>query len=864
MRLRSHLYRALWHFILIHHIPTSGSNLPNMGPKGILVPGDLLIGAVIPIHIDSFFPLVSFLKKPLPDICKMFRRELYQHFQALRYVVEEINRSPDLLPNVTLGFYAYDTCSVIKSELQGTLWMLTGLTQEIPNYRCRDSPLAAIIGHSKSTFSILMAHILGLYKFPQISYYSTSSLLSDRTQFSAFFRTVPSDVFQSKGLGQLVLHFKWTWVGLIASDDDYGYEALQVIKEEIIKSGACIAYTIYISTNQKNQDMPNIVKLINKSTANVIIAFSVDVFLIPLLDEMLEQKVTGKTFVASDAWSISTPLTTVKYSTILLGAIGFAFHSSKIQGFQEYLNSLNPINPPGTDWSKMLWEETFNCTFSDHTNLSDILNNEESMCTGKENLEHIHNSYNDVSSLRASYNIYTAVYLIATALDDLSHCQGLTGPFSGGKCSDIRNIKPWEVLYYIQKVRVKMSNQREVYFDKDGNPPAVYDIVNWQPGSDGTLKQVKLGSYDTLNSTGNVFSLNTSLIWWGTVNQETPISVCSQSCPVGFKKVMKKEEPVCCFQCVPCSQGEISNQTDSIDCWKCPWDMWPSGARDRCISKPVEFLSYVEPLGITLAATSVFSSLVPISIFYLFIHYKSTPIVRANNYSVSCILLVSLSFCFLCALAFIGYPQPEKCLLRQAAFGLVFTLCVSCILAKTVIVVFAFMATKPGSSLKKWTTPRVPYMIITICTFIQLTLCIFWLSISPPFPQYNIEAKPGIIVVECKENSPFAFWCMLGYLGFLASVSFTVAFLARRLPDNFNEAKLITFSMLAFLSVWVYFIPASLSAQGKYTVAMEIFAILTSSWALVFCMFLPKCFIILFRPNMNSRDNLMGKDRSSR
>eukprot|EP00079_Xenopus_tropicalis_P023378 XP_012815743.1 PREDICTED: vomeronasal type-2 receptor 26-like [Xenopus tropicalis] len=368
----------------------------------------------------------------------------------------------------------------------------------------------------------------------------------------------------------------------------------------------------------------------------------------------------------------------------------------------------------------------------------------------------------------------------------------------------------------------------EVFFDKDGNPPAVYDIVNWHPELQDTIKQI-------------------------------PLSVCSQSCPLGFKKSIKREEPVCCFLCVPCAQGDISNQTDAIECWSCPWDMWPNSARDRCFPKLIEFLSYEDPLGITLASTSVLSSMVPISIFYLFIQYKSTPIVRANNYSVSCILLVSLSFCFLCALAFIGYPQPEKCLLRQVEFGLVFTLCVSCILAKTVIVVFAFMATKPGSSLKKWTTPRVPYMIITICTFIQLTLCVFWLTIFPPFLQFNIEAKPGIIVVECNENSQFAFWCMLGYLGILASVSFTVAFLARRLPDNFNEAKLITFSMLAFLSVWVYFIPASLSAQGKYTVAMEIFAILTSSWALVFCMFLPKCFIILFRPDMNLRENLMVK-----
>ncbi|XP_031754140.1 extracellular calcium-sensing receptor-like [Xenopus tropicalis] len=638
-----------------------------------------------------------------------FRFENYQQFQALRFAVEEINRSPDLLPNRTLGFYVYDSCAALQSELEGTLWMLTGQSPAILNYCCRESPpLAAIIGHSLSTYSILMAHILGQYRFPQVSYFSTSSLLSDRKQFSSFFRTVPSDIFQSKGIAQLVKHFKWTWVGLIAADDDYGHEGIEVLRQEIIKEGICVAYTEYISSNFIFKNIWNIANVIKESSAKVVVAFSTDIYLIPVLDEMLK---------------------------------------------------LN-------------------------------------------------------------------------------------------------------LLYYIKNVRVNLSNGREVSFDKDGNPPAVYDIVNWQPGADGTIKQVKVGSYDSRNSSGDVFGIKTTTISWGTKNKEIPLSVCSQSCPEGFRKATRQGEPVCCFECVPCGQGEISNQTNSIECWKCPWDMWPNSARDRCLSKPIEFLSYEEPLAIILASTGVISSLIPISIFRLFIRYKSTPIVRANNYSVSCILLVSLSFCFLCALAFIGYPQPEKCLLRQAAFGLVFTLCVSCILAKTVIVVFAFMATKPGSRLKKWTTPRVPYMIITICTFIQLTLCIFWLSISPPFPQYNIEAKPGIIVVECNENSQFAFWCMLGYLGFLASVSFTVAFLARRLPDSYNEAKFITFSMLAFLSVWVSFIPASLSAQGKYTVAMEIFAILTSTWALVFCMFLPKCFVILFRPNMNTKEKLMGKDRS--
>ncbi|XP_056425678.1 vomeronasal type-2 receptor 26-like [Hyla sarda] len=340
-----------------------------------------------------------------------------------------------------------------------------------------------------------------------------------------------------------------------------------------------------------------------------------------------------------------------------------------------------------------------------------------------------------------------------------------------------------------------------------------------------------------------------------------PRSVCSESCPLGFRKAAIQGQPICCYECIPCLQDEITNQTDSINCVRCLWDQWPNHEKSSCLPKPFEFLSYEDVLGATLAASSLISSIVPLLILRLFIKHRNTPIVKASNYSLSCLLLMSLCFCFFCSLGFIGYPEHNKCLLRQVTFGLVFTLCVACILAKTIMVVLVFMATKPGSSLRKWTTFRVSYMIIFICCLLQFILCVTRLSIAPPFAQYNINIRPEIIVVDCNEGSPFAFWTMLGYLFLLASISFIVAFLARRLPDSFNEAQYITFSMLAFLSVWISYIPASLSAQGKYTVAMEIFAILASSWALVICMFFPKCFFILFRPEMNSKENIMRKSK---
>ncbi|XP_017948208.2 vomeronasal type-2 receptor 26-like [Xenopus tropicalis] len=287
--------------------------------------------------------------------------------------------------------------------------------------------------------------------------------------------------------------------------------------------------------------------------------------------------------------------------------------------------------------------------------------------------------------------------------------------------------------------------------------------------------------------------------------------------------------------------------------------MWPNLQQDRCLPRPTEFLSYENPLGYSLAAISMLSSMIPLVILGIFIHYKNTPIVKANNYSLSYFLLLSLFLCFLCSLGFIGYQQPEKCLLRQVAFGLVFALCISCVLAKTITVVIAFNATKPGSRLRKWTGVKVSYCVIMLCALIQMIDCVLWLIFSPPFHELDTDTQPGVIIANCNEGSPTAFWCMMGYLGLLASISFIVAFLARRLPDSFNEAKLITFSMLAFLSVWVSFIPAYLSARGMYTVAMEVFAILSSSWAVVGCIFVPKCYIILFRPNLNSREHLIGK-----
>ncbi|XP_067897823.1 extracellular calcium-sensing receptor-like [Heterodontus francisci] len=783
------------------------------------------------------------------------------------FTIDEINKDPVLLPNTMLGYRIVDSCDVSAEALKGALQILNGDEGTLSHNNCHGfSSVPVIIGDAGSSRSAAVSRILGLFGIPLVSYFASCACLSDKLEFPTFFRTVPSDAVQIKALFRLVIYFKWSWLGVVAVDSDYGRFGIQSFTEEISNSNVCIAYTKFIPSGRASYRMSNIADTIKKSSAKVIILFCGESDTFALIKELRLRNITDVQLIASEAWVTSSLIWTEESQEILTGTIGFGIRKAEIPGLREFLVKLHPYTSPDNPFVEELWQEVFGCKVKarDQTSWQNTWLFPDKPCTGSESLNSSKNIYTDVSQLRVSYNVYKAVYAAAHALHHLQTCENGKGPFINKTCGQKSNIIPWQLLHYLKEVKFTNKFGEEISFDSNGDPIASYELINWQKRADGSVDFVKVGFYDAALPEGKELVLDESAIFWHGHQNRVPVSVCSESCPTGTRKAARRGRPICCFDCLPCADGEISNKTDSIKCLSCSLDHWSNDERNQCIPRETEYLSFQDEIGITLTAISLFGACITGAVAAVFLYFINTPIVRANNLELSFLLLISLILCFLCSIAFIGQPTPWSCMVRHTVFGVSFVLCISCILSKTLVVLMAFKATLPASNVMKWFGPKQQRSIVFLCTLIQIIICVIWLMTSPPLPAKNIKYQSAKIILECDVGSTVAFCCVFGYIGLLACLCFILAFLARALPDKFNEAKFITFSMLIFFAVWLIFIPAYASTPGKYTVAVEVFAILASSFGLLSCIFAAKCYIMLFKPEENTKKQLIGRaDRNA-
>ncbi|XP_062992919.1 vomeronasal type-2 receptor 26-like [Elgaria multicarinata webbii] len=801
----------------------------------------------------------------------------YQHILALAFAVKEINENPQILPNVTLGFHIYDSCDNARKTYHATMLLLTTLENVVPNYVCDiQNTLTAVIGGLDSEISLYVANILDTYKTPQLIY-GPAPVMNTKTPGLPFYQLAPQECLQYEGILSLLLHFGWTWIGIGVMDNDNGERFLQIVIPLFSKRGVCFAFIQRVPKLSFDNELNDAFKQganthdeVMNSKANAVVvhgeSYSTAIFLfLPYVSdpEVMSKEVKGKLWITT-AQTEFTLLVLQRNLGIEMfnGAISFRIHSSDLPGFQQFLESRNPSRSREDGFIRDFWQQAFGCVFPE----SIVGKADGDICTGQERLESLPGSFFEMSTLGHSYCIYNAVYAVAHALHHaMCSSRAEHGATMDGLEPKFQNLQFGQLQPFLKWISFNNSAGDKVSLNQNGELVAGLDVINWIIFSNHSFHRVRVGRVDPEAPQGQEFTIDEDAITWhGWFNQSRPLSQCTESCQPGSHKKMKEGEPFCCYDCVPCPEGKISNQEGTNDCHKCTDENYPNKKQDACIRKSVTFLSYEEPLGFSLASFAISFALTTALVLGTFMKHHNTPIVKAHNRDLTYTLLISLLLSFVCALLFIGRPQKVTCLLRQTTFGLIFSVAVSCVLAKTITVVLAFMATKPGSRMRKWVGKRLAISIVLFCSLIQASISTFWLATSPPFPDMDMHSVAKEILLQCNEQSMTLFCCVLGYMGFLAVMSFTVAFLARKLPDSFNEAKFITFSMLVFCSVWISFVPSYLSSKGKYMVAVEIFSILASSAGLLVCIFSPKCYIIVLRPQLNTREQLIRRnDRRS-
>ncbi|XP_073485316.1 vomeronasal type-2 receptor 26-like [Aquarana catesbeiana] len=803
--------------------------------------GDLIIGGVFTVREKEEDLYLLEGKTYSPSFM------YYKNLLAFLYAIDNINQDSDILPNITLGFHVFDSWLEPRKAVQSVLQILSGPNGTFPNYSYKgQGKLAGVIGDQYSTTTIPIAQILGLYRYTQVSNGATDYSLSDRLLYPHVFRTVQNDYVYYLAIAKLVKHFGWNWVGILFSDNDTGENEAQILKRNLASQEICVAFEKRMTMDTMDQWTDTL----SKVHCKVLILCGSFTSNARRYLNRYSQFNRNNMIILPTGWT-SGDLKTAYFRTNVKTSLSLQLNDPQI------LNDDSPFDDNLLSRHSEI-EQLMDELIINFYNITSTQNGKniyfQKITIFSQNFIRLLFPKIKASMLcEESLRVYIAVEAMAEAIHFFN------------KFNHSFNINRFKQLHkYVKQIKNPYKTaERMTLFDENGEFPFHYKIVN-QMNSYRQLKtsNTVVGLYTPWAKEEDQLHIDPNKITWNEGNNTKMESRCVDSCLPGYRKKPGASFHSCCYDCASCSEGQISNMTDSENCMNCPEEEWPNEKKDRCIPKHLEFLSYTDGISKVFLSISAVFCIVTVLIKGIFISYLNTPIVKANNRNLSFVLLVSILLSFLCVFLFLGQPLDITCILRVMTFGVIFSIAVSSLLAKTIMVYIAFKATKPGSYWRKWLGSKLANSIVSVCSSIQVIICITWLSSSRPFKEMDTHSYQDKVIIQCNEGSVIGFYSVLGYMGFLAAVSFVMAFIVRTLPDSFNEAKYITFSMLVFCNVWISMIPAYLSAKGKYMVAVEIFAILASSAGLLICIFFPKCFIILFKPELNTQSCLL--DRKNR
>ena len=751
--------------------------------------------------------------------------------EAMIHAIERANLQSNDLHDDLFGYSLYDTDITanfdLTSECALELFYNTNEAFGLPNAVCpclnksKNLQVLGLIGPAESPNAIYFQQLASTLNFPIISYSATSSELSNKSKYKNFFRTVPPDTFQAKAFTDFILKFNWTYVSILASDNDYGRDGLEELKKNFEAHKICINFENVISDVYKEEKYKEILKnLISTGTtaasAEVIIVWgyfnSVKKLLIGAKELLL-----NKTWIFSHANQMNPWFIDFKKSfqgTIIL-VIPTVGHDKT---FEEYFLNISYKN--ANSWVRKMFEtiRSSDASIPDHTRIRDL---------------NYTFDFNLANFARTAVDIYVQGY------------SKFHGGMTGGEARQVNQYRD-EFFKIIQEIEVSTFDNKNFSFDLNQDPNlAMYEffLVN-------ESNFISIANWSSLINASKLLIKENSGWDFSKIS-----SICSQPCPAGSYPIRHTVNKNCCWTCVECEKDLVKTEKGLKNCTPCERGEFATEDHTECKNFTRVFWSFKSKQNIvrlTVALlTSALGSLTSIFFILTYVSRKHSPIVRSSNFHMTMIQMNALLFSFLFPILFMGEDSHWKCVTRTYGSELLFFVSIASSLAKVTTLISVF-----GSHHKLTKNQKTQLKLKEFLTILTITLLyISVISIMQNvFPLKVIEYKDTLKSTAYSHCHTIPFWIANITCIFIILVSCAVQFFrGRKLPGKYNDAKFISYALFSSTLVKIISIPIGISLVDNNNFILLIWLQNNvSSFLLLTILYSNKVKIIFCNPKRNT------------